>query len=621
MSQKEISRREFVRLAMYSAGALGLKSVPKGFLPKDLGPIGPEDESPGEKGIEILKTVEYEGTVNASNLPIIFVPLRNDYFYDQKRDIELWKVKNINLGVNKILYLKEDENRVFRVATLHHTTGDHSLPIAIIDEGSINNLDGEYWPDTRFGTLSAKKEIAAEFSLIGDYYPNKTHNLLEAAAQLLRFQMKNGPFNQDKTYSAMDIFDIRGNYSYRMGRKNYLGHSLRGDGVCGMATVLAHTLSQTEARFDEQRSHSYWSQYWTGPLDPEISIENDTAISSFEGINYDFKWTPLSDTPHYLSIEALLALNGPPSRDLLGDANSRIFFQMMLTEKKPDLQSELVLIEQLQKDYIEFNKGHEASKLLSKSSLVEKLPWGADTSQENIVRATYVEENVRGFEKEIAKNPFLKDIAELKNLTNEYIEKYPYITFNRNKTLRVGEYIKKSKWYEFLASDRKEKIDKALDYLDTYTYEYYTYKNEYEAVQCVGWTVLLASLGYESSPIDVQPHPAVFARDLIPEQLRTQRWRKEMALGKYRFIVPENLSEINIGDLFVTYELPFDSTAGHVGVIVGKRKSGNETVLLASDSNRKCDGAPRMFRVDRASAHGIFGRPPKRWVVIRKNDE
>jgi hypothetical protein len=621
MSQKELSRRDIIKLAMFSAGTLGLRNLPKGLNLKDLCPIGPEEELPRKNGIEILKTVEYEGIVTASNLPIIFVPLRNDYFYDQKRDIELWKVKNINLGVNKILYLQKDGGQVFRVATLHHTTGNHSLPIAIIDEGSIDNLQGEYRLHTKYGRLSGKEDVSAEFSLIGDYYPNKTHNLLEAAAQLLRFQIENGPFVQNQTYSTMEMFNIRGNYSYKMGKENYQGYSLRGDGVCGMATTLAHTLSQAKVRFDEQRSHSHWTQYWIGPLDPDISIENDTTISSFEGVNHDFKWTPLFDKPHYLSIEALLAVNGLPSNNPTGDPNSRVFFQLMLTKKKPDLIHELTLIEKLQEDYTEFNRGLETGVLIHESSLVEKIPRGADCFEENIIKATYVEESVRGFEKEILKNDSLKDISELKKLTNEYIEKYPHTVFKTTRTIGVGTYIRESKWYETLTQNRKEAIDGALSYLDMNTYRYFTHKYEYEAVQCVGWVMLLSSLGYENSPINIQSHSAVFARNLIPEQLRTQWWLKEKTVGKYKYIVPENLSGINIGDLFVTYSLPYESTAGHVGAIVGKKKSGDETILLISDSNRKCDGAPRIFRVDKANAHAIFGRPPKRWVVIRKKYE
>ena len=144
MTKKEVSRRDFVNIAALSVGALGLRGMPEGSMRNDNGIINSEAENFGEKGLEVVKVVEYEGLVKASNLPIVFVPLRKDYFYDENRDIELWRVKNISLGVNKIIYIKEGENRVFRAATLHHNTGDHSLPIVILDEGRIDCFTQEY---------------------------------------------------------------------------------------------------------------------------------------------------------------------------------------------------------------------------------------------------------------------------------------------------------------------------------------------------------------------------------------------------------------------------------------------------------------------------------------------
>jgi hypothetical protein len=495
------------------------------------------------------------------------------------------------------------------------------LPIAILDEGHIDSFTQEYWPIRKYGQLSQKRDVTAEFSLIGDYYPNKTHNLLESAAQILRYQIENGPFIQDQTYSTMGILNIRGNYNYRTGRETYLGYGLRGDGVCGMSTALAHTLSQAEVRFDEQKGHSYWSQYWTGPLDPNISIENDTAISSIGGTVHDFKWTPYFNKPHYLSIQALVAANGLPAKDLNGDPNARIFIQLMLRKYKPDLKEELAYIEKLQNDYMRFNKHQGISEELQSASLVENIPWGGDTPQENLIKATYVEENVSGFEEEIKTNTFLRDVNEIKRLANEYIEKYPHTTFDLYKTLRVGSYIKESEWYKSLTTSGKEKISRGLDYVDVYTYKFYTHNNVREAIQCVGWVILLSGLEHESSPVSVQDSPAYYARDFIPEQLRTQSWVTEISRGKYKYVAIEDISDFNVGDLFVTHGLPFEGGTGHIGAIVGKINEGPETVLLVSDSNRKCDGVPRLFRVDNATAHGIFGRPPIRWVVIRKNNE
>ena len=238
MSKKEISRREFIAIAALSAGALGFSQLPKELFPPVNGSTSSKKELFNERGIEILKTVEYEGIIKASTLPIIFIPLRKDYFYNERRDIEVWKVENISFGINKILYVKEDGNRAFRIATLHHNTGDHSLPIAILDEGQIDSATQEYWPTKRHGHLSQKKDVAGEFSLIGEYYPNKTHNLLEAAAQILRYQIKNGPFESNKTYSALDIIDLKNNRNFKYGKETYLGYGLRGGGICGMTTAI-----------------------------------------------------------------------------------------------------------------------------------------------------------------------------------------------------------------------------------------------------------------------------------------------------------------------------------------------------------------------------------------------
>ena len=345
-------------------------------------------------------------------------------------------------------------------------------------------------------------------------------------------------------------------------------------------------------RFDEQRSHSYWNQYWTGPLDPNISINNDTAISYLEGTDRDFKWTPLHDKPHYLSIQSVLAITGAATRDQTGDANSRIFFQLMLRADKPDLQKELALIEKLQDGYDKYNRGLEPSELLFRSSLVEKVQWGTNTSQESLTRAAYIEENTSKFDEEIETDPYLKDIIELTSLVKKYIEIQPPVFVEGGEPIKVGGFIKDSEWYKSLSSDRKVGLKKVLENLDYQTYRYFTYKYDFEAVQCVTWTMLMASLAYDNSPKNVLSHVAVYARELIPEELRTQPWLKEMTIGSYKYIVPEKLSDINVGDLFITYELPYESAMGHVGAIVGKKEIEGEITLLVSCRSR-CPRARR----------------------------
>jgi hypothetical protein len=292
----------------------------------------------------------------------------------------------------------------------------------------------------------------------------------------------------------------------------------------------------------------------------------------------------------------------------------------MLRTDKPDLQKELALIENLQEEYEKHNKGLEASELLFRSSLVEKIQWGTNTPQENLIRATYIEENTSTFEEEIKTDPYLKDIVELGNLIRTYIKIQPPVFVEAGEPIKVGGFIKDSEWYKSLSSDRKIGLKRILENLDHQTYRYFTYKYDFEAVQCVAWTMLLASLGYDNSPKNVLSHVAVYARDLIPEKLRTQPWLKEMTIGSYKYVAIEDTSEMEVGDLFVTHELPFESTSGHVGAIVGKKEKDGDTTLLISDANRKSDGVPRLFEVNKTNDHAIFGKSPKRWIVIRKSN-
>ena len=238
--------------------------------------------------------------------------------------------------------------------------------------------------------------------------------------------------------------------------------------------------------------------------------------------------------------------------------------------------------------------------------------------QEDLARIAYVEENTSNFEEEIKTDPYLQDIIQLTKLVKAYIKIQPPVFVEGRKPIKVGGYIKDSEWYESLSSIRKTELKNILEYLDHHTYRYFTYKHEYEAVQCVDWTMLLANLGYEKSPKNVWSHDATYARDLIPEKLRTQQWLKEMTIGSYKYVVIEDISEMEAGDLYVTYELPFESTKGHTGAIVGKKEIKGETTLLISDANRKGDGVPRLFEVNKTNDFAIFGRSPKRWIVIRK---
>ena len=146
---------------------------------------------------------------------------------------------------------------------------------------------------------------------------------------------------------------------------------------------------------------------------------------------------------------------------------------------------------------------------------------------------------------------------------------------------------------------------------------HYTYWYKKQPLQCIGWVILLAALDYRQSPQDISGADIGYARELIPNSIRLDSYQESWQNGFHTLKVG-SLDEINVGDLFVTYELMFNESPGHIGAIVDKKVIDGETVLLATDANRKDDGLVRIFKIHRGNMYGVLGIPPKKWVIIRK---
>src|SRR3990167_6027657 len=591
-----LSRRQFLALAAQSYLALRTPDfVLAGTVPEKVD---------GKAEFEVVDVNQYKGVISTNDSPVIFVPLRGDYFLDEGKEIESWLVGNVSLGFNKILTLKRPDGTGLRIATLNHTTGLKTLPLAIVDTGAFNLRNHRYIAQREYVRLLNSEDIRAEFAMVGDYAVYKQHNLLEGAKQILLRQQENGPFLPGEQYSFLDITRIGKNRGYKLG----------GGGICGLATTLAQALGQMPIKANERWAHNLWKIYWLGPMNPDISVRNDTTVELSDRGKYDFRWTPLTDSPHYISFQTSLAVTAEPTRNEAEGINSRIFIHLMMTTGRPDFNAQIERINSQIEAYGKYNKEGTSSPILRESRPSAVITKGFSNSDEALVRVVYKEEDVQGFERELSESPYLKDIVALREVISQYSQDFPYENYIEGVSLPVGEYIRNSSWYQKLTKGRQEKIEGSLRHLN-----YHTYVREEEAVQCIGWVILLADLGFTGSPKSIDSNPAATARELIPEELFKDKYKTEIWEGSYHFISPKSLDEIETGDLFVTYSLKSPNGAGHVGAIVAKKMINGETVLLLSDANRKHDGKVRIFRVDKSNELAIFGEPPHKWVVIRKH--
>ena len=597
MKENQISRREFLKLSALTPFALG---IPSRFI------RNPEYLTPGGE-YEVFHSEPLVGQIEAHSLPVIFVPLRKDSFYDEKKPISEWNISGIAPGFNRLMILKGPNLEFLEVATMHHVTGERAVPLAIVAKSRINSL-GEKESKEVYGAI--KPKAMAEFSMMDSFYPNKIHNLLEFSAQMIRRQLESGPFKAGQEYSLLDILSLSSDHNFKTGLTS-TKKEVKGGGICGGATTLAHTLEQLDVEFEEIQPHSHYSLYWVGPLDPEINVTTDATIE--EGLqDYDFRWKMPAGKDLYFSATPVIAIFGEPQPNGLGEANARIFLSFSFSETRPESAVELKRIEDLQKEYALFNSGRGIGPNLNQATLVTTADWGVGSPNEKISKAVFPEEDISGFTKELEDRGYLADIDNLKDLVNSYKEAHPAEKFAVGESPRLGDYIKESSWYLGLTKSKKEAINSSLGHINYYTY---WYKNQ--PLQCIGWVILLASLGYRQSPQDISGAAVGYARELIPDSIRLDRYRESWQNGFHTLKVT-SLDEINVGDLFLTYELMFNDTPGHIAAIVDKKVIDGETVLLAADANRKDDGLVRMFKIHRGNMYGVLGIPPKKWIVIRK---
>ena len=595
-----LTRRDFLRI--FGQGVVALSLPPLDVSGAKIETFeSAENDSP-----EVIRIERTSGIIVSDLTPIIAVPLRKDYFYDQRKPIEIIKLEEgVTLGYKDIFTLKiGSEGR--RLTILSHITGDRAIYLAELGRGSILPVSGRY-EESRTSVKGAPDGAVSEYTYSDEVYPNKIINILVAASSLLGYQEENGPFLPRKDYSLLEILQMDANRDYVQGRTSR-GWIVKAGGICALASTLSKSIFLAGGSFTEKWTHPTQSQYFVGSGDSRITKRNSDATVGFgdNGEVYDFIWQIPTSDPLYLSASSsIMLISGPKAEDLGPDADARIFLTISWTKSKPK-EDELGQIARVLSAYKTF-RGSGGSSLILRRSVISRLPWNIESEEKELASQIFPEENVEHFAEELREDPWIRTNLTLKGLVDSYNRRVDYEYFQENPGETLGAFLKLSSWYRSFAE--KENVDAALRHLDRNTYRW-----PRMSIQCIGWVILLSSLGSYYSPRNIEGQEIGAAAELISEEIR-QRKRTYMSSNGLLFSVAENIEDVDVGDLFITYD-PF--TPGHAGCVIGKKEVQGKTILLISDANRKNDGKVRIFEVDQSNFDAVFGEYPQLKVLIKR---
>ena len=325
-----LTRRDFLRI--FGQGVVAL-SLP----PLDVSGTKIETfESAKNDSPEVIGIERTSGIIVSDSTPLIAVPLRKDYFYDQKKPIEIIKLeKGVTLGYKDIFTLRiGNEGRRFSI--LPHITGDSAIYLAELGRGSILPVSGGY-KESRTSVQSSPDGAVSEYTYSDEVYPNKIINILVAASSLLKYQEEKGPFIPGSDYSLLEILQMDSNRDYVQGRTSR-GWIVKAGGICAAATTLAKSVFLAGGSLRQRWQHPTGSRYFAGPGDSQITKMNSDATVGFgdNGEVYDFIWQIPAGDPLYLSIsDSVMLLSGQKAQDLGPEADARLLLSISWTKSRP----------------------------------------------------------------------------------------------------------------------------------------------------------------------------------------------------------------------------------------------------------------------------------------------
>jgi len=589
-----IPRREFLQLSGLSIASLFLPSFQK------------QESAVFEtiEPIELVGVSESEGFLKSKNLEILEVPLHKDYFYDENRPLRILRFEEGQIFSFKNVYTVRKQKELLKYTILPHLTGEESLYIALLERDSEIKFQKET-PQNYYEELV--EQILSAYTYIDDVYPNKILNILTAVESITSFQDKNGPFQPNVEYSLLEILNLSERGKYRVGLTSSRTEVI-GGGVCALASTLAKSLHLLNARFTERWQHPTPFRYFVGPGDARITKGNsDTTVSVESNENiYDFKWQMPETAPFfYLTPSASIILNGKSEVSDVGKEADAMLIMTLAWTNEPS-SGNPNKVKYLRDSYDDFRKSGVSSQILRSSAFLDSVPFGSQGDMEETARKIFPEERRQNFEEDLSTNPWLRTIKTLTDIINSYSDTHSPEDVRLGIKEKLGDYLKKSSWY--LNLENKDTIEPGLRHLN-----WNTYLIDREAIQCIGWVVLLAFINEPQSPKNISGQLVSNAHELVPKEI-VQRTKKLVSSGGLLFRTLEDISEVDIGDLFVRY----DTQAGHVGLVVGKKLISGKTVLLVSDANRKRDGIVRLFEVDENNFNAVFGEYPYQKILVKK---
>jgi len=569
---------------------------------------------PPVNGFPSLYSVEeVTGYLTAAKMQVMVFPLNKDFFFNYYADVartepskvRTYEVSGVELGYSNLYLVPNPDNakEYLRYTVLYHTTGSRLIAIGLYDKGTLDK-DGKYVASEKYFTNNVLTNLAspdAEHSVLGDYYPNKIINDLEASKRILEYQAENGPFVAGREYSMIEILNFEHRDGYVLGKTSN-GILVTGGGVCVVVTNWMKILSLTGAEILEKWEHPDGQKYFENPVGAS-ALPIAATDATVQWPKYDLRW--VQKETGWVTASAVVMPDGDELESEYGEETIKFdaleIITLRFTKTKPDLSTEH--LEKLKIAYQAYRDGEAGMVALAgeDSRLIKVTPWKRGDSLSLMLSGIVPEERVSRFASEINSDPFLKSLASLRMYANMVDPANP---------LEMGTYLKTTPWYpqelERLKDDPKQiaELEAALIHLDNYSNIWPNQK-----VQCVGMAVIVGAMDNRFTHVGGIKYS--YAADLVPTEIRTG----EMIMMSSNGLVVKavnTLDEVRVGD----YGVRYDSKTGHIFAVVGRKMINGEVVLLIAAANQASDGRISLFEVDKSNFDVVFGIPDVHKVLI-----